>query len=81
MATNNKTNSEITFDINEHIGVIGVSSTGWKKELNVISWNGNPPKIDIREWDDTHAHMSRGITMTEAELRSLKELLNNLEEI
>ncbi len=37
---------EITFEIKEHIGVIGTSLAGWKKELNVISWNGNLPKFD-----------------------------------
>ncbi len=69
---------ELTFEVEEHIGVIGISSTGWRKELNVISWNGNLPKFDIREWDEDHSHMSRGITMTKDELKALKELFSEI---
>ena len=42
---------QITFEIKEHIGVLCVYHTGWKKELNLVSWNGNAPKYDIRDWD------------------------------
>ena len=69
---------ELTFEVEEHIGVIGISLAGWKKELNVISWNGNLPKFDLREWDEDHSHMSRGITMTKDELKALKELLSEI---
>jgi len=70
---------EITFQIEEHIGVLSTSQTGWKKELNMVAWNGNPAKFDIREWDEDHTHMSRGITMNRDETKSLKQLLNGLE--
>jgi hypothetical protein len=70
---------EITFRIEEHIGVIATSATGWKKELNLVAWNGSPAKYDIREWDENHAHMSRGITMNKDEVKALSELLNSLE--
>ena len=45
---------QITFEITEHIGVLCVYHTGWKKELNLVSWNGNAPKNDIRDWDPDH---------------------------
>jgi len=70
---------EVTFQVEEHIGVIGVSPTGWKKELNMVSWNGNPAKYDIREWDEDHSHMSRGITMNKEEVKALTEILNGLQ--
>lgn len=70
---------EITFRIEEHIGVIATSSTGWKKELNLVAWNGSSAKYDIREWDENHSHMSRGITMNKDEVKALTELLNGLE--
>ena len=41
----------ITFEIKEHLGVIAEFDNGWNKELNIISWNGNTPKYDIRDWD------------------------------
>ena len=66
---------EVRFQIVEHIGVISTHSTGWNKELNIVSWNGGQPKYDIRDWDETHEHMSRGITLTEKEMRTIGDLL------
>ncbi len=62
---------EISFDIVEHIGVLSTFGTGWTKELNLVSWNGGIPKYDIRDWDPTHTHMSRGITLQEDEMRAV----------
>ena len=36
------TRNEIRFEIIEHIGILEQHQTGWNKELNVVSWNGNP---------------------------------------
>ena len=70
---------EVTFEVEEHIGLIGVTSTGWKKELNMVAWNGNPAKYDIRDWDEEHSHMGKGITLNKDEVKTLLELLNGLE--
>lgn len=67
---------DIKYDIVEEIGVISENAKGWKKELNLISWNGAAPKYDIRDWAPEHEKMGKGITMTEAEMESLKSLLN-----
>lgn len=66
---------DITFEIVRHIGVLSESRTGWKKELNLVSWNGGDPKIDIREWDENHTKMSRGIRFTQDEVNRLVSLL------
>ena len=58
---------EITFEIKEHIALLNTSETGWTREVNVVSWNGTKPKVDVREWDPDHQRMSRGITLTETE--------------
>ena len=58
---------EITYEIKEHIAVLNTSETGWTREVNLVSWNGTNPKVDVREWDPDHKRMSRGITLTEAE--------------
>ena len=58
---------EITFEIKEHIALLNTSETGWTREVNLVSWNGTNPKVDVREWDPDHKRMSRGITLTEAE--------------
>ena len=58
---------EVLFEIQETIGILRKSNTGWTRELNVVSWNGGAPRFDIREWDPLHEKMGRGITFTKAE--------------
>ena len=69
--------NEITFEIKKHYGDIAESSSGWKKELNVVSWNKMPAKFDIREWDEYHEHMKKGITFTKGEIRELRNILKD----
>lgn len=64
----------ITYEIKEHLGVIKEYDTGWRKELNMISWNGSVAKYDIRDWDENHERMSRGITLHPSEMRCLVDL-------
>ena len=66
---------EFAFNIREHIGVISKYQTGWTKELNLVEWNGNNAKFDIRDWEPSHEHMSRGVTLREEEAKSLLALL------
>lgn len=68
--------AEIKYEVVEHIGVLSESSKGWKKELNRISWNGNPPKYDIREWSPGREKMGKGVTLSAEEVQALNELLN-----
>ncbi len=70
---------EITFEIVEHIGVIANNPSGWAKELNMVSWNGGTAKYDLRDWDGTHEHMSRGITLHPEEAKKLGEILSSRE--
>jgi hypothetical protein len=70
-----KKKDEVTFEITEHIGVIAQYANNWTKELNKISWNGNNPKFDIRDWDEKHEHMSRGVTLHLDEMKIVKDLL------
>lgn len=67
---------EFTFVIKEQLGVIGTYATGWKKEINIVEWNGNNGKFDIRDWNPSHEHMSRGITLRTDEAKKLAEALN-----
>ncbi len=69
--------AEITFKIKEHLLVLSVGIRGWTKEVNVVSWNNRKPKLDIREWDETHEKMGKGITLNKEELEKLKDFLNN----
>jgi len=68
--------ADITFEITEEIGVLSESAKGWTKELNLVSWNGRPPKYDIREWSPNHEKLGKGMTFTEEEMAALHQLLN-----
>ena len=67
---------KIMYRIVEHIGTLSESKGGWKKELNLVSWNGMDAKYDIRSWDEDHVNMSKGVTLSEEELDALAVLLN-----
>lgn len=71
--------ADIKFEVKETVGVLTESSKGWKKELNLISWNGKEPKYDIREWAPGHEKMGKGVTLTKDELLALRDLLNQVE--
>lgn len=60
--------TEFSFEIKEHLGVITTNSSGWRRELNIVSWNNTEPKFDIRDWNESHEHMSKGITLRREEL-------------
>lgn len=66
---------DIVFEIIRHLGVITKYASGWSKEVNLVSWNGGVPKYDIRDWDEEHEHMSRGITLHGEEARKLLNAL------
>lgn len=71
--------ADIKYEIKETVGVIAESAKGWKKELNLISWNGKDAKYDLREWAPEHEKMGKGVTLSNNELKALKELLNSID--
>ncbi len=72
MATN------FSFEILSEVGVLSESEKGWRKELNLVSWNGNPPKYDIRDWAPGHEKMGKGVTLTDEEIKALYGLIDAL---
>lgn len=70
--------ADIQYEIIREIGVLSENAKGWRKELNLISWNGREPKYDIREWAPEHSRMGKGITFTNEELEALKTLLGEI---
>jgi hypothetical protein len=70
---------DIKFEIKETVGVLSESSKGWKKELNLVSWNDKEAKYDLRDWGQDHEKMGKGVTLTVDELKKLRELLNAMD--
>jgi hypothetical protein len=71
--------SDIKYEISEELGVLSENAKGWKKELNLVSWNERDPKYDIRDWSEGHEKLGKGVTLTGEEVKKLRDILNKLE--
>ena len=71
--------SDIKFEIIRKIGVLSETSSGWSKQLNLISWNEREPKYDLREWAPDGEKMGKGVTLSKDDLLAMRELLNKME--
>lgn len=71
--------AEIKYQIIEQLGVLSEGSKGWKKELNLISWGERDAKYDLRDWDENHEKMTKGITLTTDEIIKLRDILNRID--
>jgi hypothetical protein len=71
----------IKYEVVEKCGVIS-ESNGYSLELRYVSWNGNEPKYDIRQWyeRDGVEKCGKGITLTGEQLEILGEIIKGMEE-
>lgn len=70
--------AEFSYEIIKHIGTVSESPKGWKRELNLVSWNGRDPKYDLRDWSPNHEKMGKGITLSKEELTSLAVIISEM---
>lgn len=68
----------IEFEIKRSIGVLADNGTSVRKELNLISWNGAEPTLDLRSWGRENGAIKplKGMTLSVEEAKRLSELLN-----
>lgn len=71
--------SSISFEIKEHLGILSTSKSNWTREVNIVSWNKRPARLDIRDWNPEHNKMSRGVGLNKDEVLALKDLLNDID--
>ena len=57
--------------ITRKLAVLSSNQNGWQLELNEVSWNGDPPKLDLRRWNADHTKCNKGITLTRKEVENL----------
>ncbi|ONN42374.1 YdbC family protein [Enterococcus mundtii] len=69
---------EFSYEIVEEIAVLSENNKGWRKELNLVSWNGRPPKFDMRDWAPDHEKMGKGLTLTKEEFEELQKAIKNM---
>ena len=71
--------AELKYEIVQKLGVLGESGNGWTKELNMVSWNDREPVYDLRTWNASHERMGKGITLSQDEIMTLRDLLNGMQ--
>lgn len=71
--------ADIKFEIIEHYGDLSENKSGWKREINLVSWNDAEPKLDIRDWSPDHSKMGKGIALNSDEVEALKSILSTIE--
>ena len=65
----------VDWEVIKEIVVLHRSQGGWAKELNLISWNGDDPKFDVRWWNPDKTRVGKGFTFTKEELKILYDTL------
>ena len=70
--------NEIEYRIIESYGKFSQGNKSWNKEVKLISWNGMPAKLDIRNWQKDHQKCGKGIAVTRLEAEELIKLLNKI---
>ena len=73
---------EYTYEIVKHIGVLKEGKSGWRKELNLVKWNGaKNPAWDIRSWqrdeEGNIIKVGKGISLSDDEARILSKLIQD----
>lgn len=69
---------EFSYEIIEEIGQVGSpTASGWSTRLNLISWNGGSPKLDIRSWNEDMSRMGKGVSFSKEDAKDLALLLNS----
>ncbi|ALS36420.1 MULTISPECIES: YdbC family protein [Enterococcus] len=69
---------DFSYEIVEEIAVLSENTQGWRKEFNLVSWNGRPPKFDLRDWSADHEKMGKGITLTNEEFEILSKAIKSM---
>lgn len=72
--------NDITNTITKPLAALSENVSGYTKEVNFISWNGNDAKLDIRIWYPGHERCGKSVTLTEDEGRKLYEVLKSVYE-
>lgn len=63
----------------KHFGDLSKAKSGWALEFNMVEWtpdNGSSfQRYDIRHWSPDHTKAGKGISMSDEEVATFKDLL------
>ena len=72
---------EFKYEIKKHFGTVSTSEDGkYATEVNLISYNDAPAKVDVRTWNKETGKMFKGITLTTDEAKTLGQILIGIKE-
>lgn len=68
----------VTYEITKRIGVLDDPEGSYRTELNLIRWNRQPEKYDLRTWYYRNGEPQplKGIALSREQMDALKKLLN-----
>ena len=69
--------ADVKFNLIKHICSFS-ENKGYRKEINLISWNDDPAVVDIRNWMP-NGRPGKGITLTPEEAKKAAEAILNEE--
>lgn len=64
------------YKIIKRLGVLEGKEDGFHVEANIIAWDDNLPKLDLRKWNGNKP--SKGFCLSEAGLEKLREMLKDV---
>jgi hypothetical protein len=65
-----------TYEIKKHIATLSTNSfENTALELNLVSYRGAEPKLDLRKWNKANNQLLKGITLNREEAEKLKNAL------
>lgn len=73
---------DFSWEVVKALGNFSEERKNYTKELNQISWNGNPPVYDIRGWrvdKDGVKHPLKGMSLKKEELIALRDILQSID--
>ena len=74
-------NNEIDFKIIKELGILyeNPNDDGWDKVVNIVSWGGKAPKLDIRSWNKDRTRMGKGVTLSKSELEEFIDMVKDID--
>lgn len=62
---------DFSFEVVKDYGEIGDTGGKWQLHLALVSFNGNEPKYDIRQWNEDMTKMGKGVRLDDGQLYDL----------
>ena len=77
MTEQNSTNKDgFTYEIKKHIATLSTNTfENTALELNLVSYRGAEPKLDLRKWNKATNQLLKGVTLNREEAEKLKNAL------